>query len=1189
VKNLILIGVGYGLFWWRGEGNFLLSLRRRGPWQISVLPYLGILSVLWSAGAACAAPSTSQLIWQIGKFDRSSFELNERANLHSIPLPVFVVGKSAAARDWPSSQPGSQNGKFGDRPYPYSVIFDLPAVTSGRYSLTVAMLLFHARVPCLRVDINGRTGTFYLDRKPNFYPGNISTVFYPTSGWAKLKILLPTSFLRQGENRLVLTAVDNHPDPEGDSFLTYDAIRLSMDSHPRPALPRIDIEPTIFYKSAPAGLRELTDVIVTLDQKVTSGSFKFVVGGQTFSARLSSHPDFGQQTFEFEIPEIKNPTPVSLVLIVNGVSRTLRSTFNPKRKWTLDVVPNLHLDIGFTDYRAKIAEIHARNIDKLVNEIGRDPQMRFSLDGSWIVQQFMATRSPAERDAFLALAREGKISVPAQLANVLTGSCTLEELIHALRYSYYLHRKFGIPFNYANITDIPSYTWSLPSVLSAAGIHYFAVGSNQDRGPVLLYGRWNERSPFWWEGPDGHKVLMFYARQYATLSYLCGRPYEMINCRQSLPVFLYPYETSAYKPTVILIYGTQGDNQSYGSGEAQFVEKWNSEYAFPRMVLTTFPNYFRTIDRHFGRSLETVRGGFGAYWEDGLGTDARYTAINRSNQQRAATAEKLAMIAADLEPDLSPPLQRLARMWQQLILYDEHTWTSSHAYEQPHSEQTLKQLDVKELYPINGRRLINAIVTQSLSQVGRHLPAPPDSVVVFNPSSWPRSGLVEMDLGTDQALQEYPLKTPVSVEILRRGHGYDHVRFLAAHVPGLGYKIFQITQSHNAAEVEPSTLPPDNVIENRFYRVTVDLATGSVASIFDKQLDRELVDRTSPYQLNQYLYVSGGDKTLTQIVFMRKTLPLARLVVTPSSGGHIESLRKTPYGQILTVRSQGLHTPSITSEIVLFDDAKKIEFIDRLNKDPVLSKEAGYVAFPLAVKKPAFSYDIQNGWVNPAHDLLKGANLEWFTVQHWVKVADPGLAVAIVPLDAPLVTLGDINRGTWPEEFRPSTSTIYSYIFNNYWHTNFRKIQSGDYTFRYVLVSGRSLAPSELTRLGSVEMTPLEIERLQAQDTLGSTPTLPSKAGSFLRVDAPNVALESWEPSNTGSGDLLRLYETEGHSAAVCLDFPWFVVKQAWRTDAMGRVRSPLPIKAHSVCINIKPHSIFALKVEFAGAPKGPN
>ena len=32
-------------------------------------------------------------------------------------------------------------------------------------------------------------------------------------------------------------------------------------------------------------------------------------------------------------------------------------------------------------------------------------------------------------------------------------------------------RKYGAPFDYANITDVPTFTWSYPSILSAAGIH----------------------------------------------------------------------------------------------------------------------------------------------------------------------------------------------------------------------------------------------------------------------------------------------------------------------------------------------------------------------------------------------------------------------------------------------------------------------------------------------------------------------------------------------------------------------------------------------------------------------------------------------------------------------------------------------------------------------------------------------
>jgi hypothetical protein len=43
--------------------------------------------------------------------------------------------------------------------------------------------------------------------------------------------------------------------------------------------------------------------------------------------------------------------------------------------------------------------------------------------------------------------------------------------------------------------------------------------------------------------------------------------------------------------------------------------------------------------------------------------------------------------------------------------------------------------------------------------------------------------------------------------------------------------------------------------------MTVDANRGAISTIFDKQLSRELVDAMSPYLLNQYVYVSGGDGT----------------------------------------------------------------------------------------------------------------------------------------------------------------------------------------------------------------------------------------------------------------------------------------------------------------------------------------
>ena len=87
--------------------------------------------------------------------------------------------------------------------------------------------------------------------------------------------------------------------------------------------------------------------------------------------------------------------------------------------------------------------------------------------------------------------------------------------------------------------------------------------------------------------------------------------------------------------------------------------------------------------------------------------------------------------------------------------------------------------------------------------------------------------------------------------------GNVRVRFLAAAVPPVGYKLYAIKpikkQWPASEEIHGNTL------ENEFYRVTLDPASGSIASIFDKQLGRELVDPSTPYKFGQYLYVSGGD------------------------------------------------------------------------------------------------------------------------------------------------------------------------------------------------------------------------------------------------------------------------------------------------------------------------------------------
>jgi alpha-mannosidase len=1136
---------------------------------------------------ALALPSAQTTIWQIGKFDGSSREFSSRLELRNRHQnPVFIIGKSAT-NQWPAFQPGSANEEAGGRPHPYTIRFRLDSRPKGTYRLTISALLFESRVPHLQISVNGNSGIFYFNRKLTYSSGE-PAFWSPIDASDEITIVLPRSALREGDNDLVLTALDDPKDGPGDSLLAYDALRLTQDPAAKPNFTaRLAVTPTIFYVRQGVGptgpLLEVVRVTVTLGDKARRGEVRLRVNHQTYHSALSSEPDFGEQRFDFQIPEMSGATPAEADLRVNGKTLRKQISLVPERKWVLYLAPHEHLDVGYTDYRGKVEEIHDRNVDKLVDLITRHPEMRWNLDGSWIVRNYLATRTPAAQQAFINLAQQSKIAVPAEYANLLTGYASLEELIRSVFYSYRLHSEKSIPFDYANITDVPSYSWSYASVLHALGIRYFAAASNNDRAPILLIGRWNTKSPFWWEGPDGSKVLMSYSRQYSQLAFMCGLPGKVPACRQSIPTFLQAYDRPSYKPDVALVYGFQVENSDLIPGEVAFVHKWNSLYAYPRIRISTFLDYMKYMDAHYGKSLPVVNGDGGPYWEDGIGTDARNAAIDRVDQQRALSAEKLSTIGASVQKTVAGPVAQIRRMWRDQVLYAEHTFTSWGSYERPDSDETVRQSFAKDQFVIDARQQINSVLDQSFSQLADQIHIPAPAIVVFNSLSWARSGLVETDLDDGWEIRQYPDMKPVPVEVLQRGAGYSHVRFMARDVPSFGYRCYAMVQLQgNQDPKSPSaasgSLPLSNTIENAYYRVTFDPATGAIGSIYDKQLDKELVNPSGPYRLNQYLYVSGGEGS--QIVELGSSLPLARLTVTTSNPGRVISVRKTSYGERLTYQTSGRDAPAITTDVVLFDHLKKIEFIDHLQKTPDTHKEAVYFAFPFASSQPDFSYEVQNGWVNPSRNILKGGSLEWFTVQHWVRVQSPEFSAAVIPIDAPLVSLGDINRGLWPAVFKPKSATIFSYAMNNYWHTNYYRVQGGSYTFRYVLTSGSHLSPASLARLGREVITPLEHRQVISNDKYDNpTRPLSPAPASFLEISSPNVIVEDWKRAEDGNGTIVRLLEVGGRSVTASLTFPLFNVHQAWATNAVEENQSQLSVDEHSVQVTMRPHEIATLRV----------
>lgn len=1137
------------------------------------------LALLAVSSFSVAAPGP-ETVWQLGTFDRSSAEFAGGAPEHPVR---FVIHESNPAKDWYADAPSFFSaGKPDTASAPRAIQFSLDGKPAPAYRLRVSLLIEQSSLPALRVAVNGHEGLFYLHPKLDYSMGDTVAAFFPAYSHADVDVDLPAAFLHAGANTLTLQAVATADKGVPDAGFTYDAVEL--DRAPSAAAgPTALVEPTIFYQQQGSALQEQLDVFVRYARHPHAGKVDLELAGKHYTHDVQPDSDFGEERVSLAVPEFPPDTAARLTVTLDGHATHFSEKLAPQKKWTLYLVPHVHLDVGYSDYQAKVSAIQSRILDEAMDLTAKHPEFRFSMDGEWNLEQYLKTRTPAEQHRVLDAIQHRQLFIPAQYANVLTGFPTAEALIRSLYPSANFSREHGTPFNYANITDVPSYSWSYASVLASAGLPYFIAASNNDRAPVLLQGHLNENSPTYWEGPDGKKVLLWYSRHYMQMQFLFGLPPLTETGEEMLPLFLQMYEHPGYRADAAILFGTQVENTDLFPQQAAIASEWNALHAYPRLEYSGFHDALERIAKQFGDAIPTIRGDGGPYWEDGIGSDAFYAGMERRNESRAPSAEKLATISALVNPRLAVDRDAVDRMWDEIVLMDEHTWTSWNSVSDPDSEEAIEQLKVKDSRARHADALRDHLLRSSMASLADSIAAGVGSVIVFNPLNWKRDGLVEMDLDNGYELTERGTGQAVPYFVLHTGENFRRVQFVAKDVPATGYKVYELQKTKEqapAAKVGDAT-----TLESPYYRVELDPATGAVRSLYDKQLQKELVSQSSPYRFGEYLYVSGGDKEPNSILQYRVVSPKPELQIHGAEQGRLISVEPTPYGWCARMESTAMNTPKIASEIRLFANEKKIEFVEDIDKKAELKKEAVYFAFPFAMDHPRFQYEIQNGVVDPARDMYPGAGHEWFSVQHWIAAEQDGVSGAVMPLDTPLATLGDINRGAWPTEFGQRTGTIFAYAMNNYWHTNYVAQQGGHFRFRFVVTSAPATDAAALSRMGWEEATPLEEDEIRSQDKALDLPRpLDGRQESFATVDDPALLLETWKPAEDGRGTILRFLDLGGKARTVTVSTPLLTIDKATETDAVERDGQALALDGeHGFRVEVHPHEIVTVRV--TGSP----
>jgi len=1138
------------------------------------------------------ARTAERSIWKIGTFNHSSGEFRAQDIPYADPKtdPTFVVGKSKD-QDWYRFQPGPANGMTGGRYHPFTVQFSLPESPQGVYYLRIAVLYETPRLSSLKLDVNGKTGLFYFHPKLDFDAGDWEGTFVPQTSTDEKTIAVPAQWLHRGDNRFVLTAVDDPASPQnsfgaiapGHAGLVYDALELTQDAaaHYDEHAFTTRVEPTIFYRALPGGTAEIVDVFLQAGSVEKTGSVELKIGSTSLKKEFSTESSFGETRLSFEVPEWEGAAPASVSM---GKLRTT-STVTAAKKWTVAIIPHEHLDVGFTDYAAKVAELHSQSVDAAMDLILKTPDFRWTLDGSWVASEYLKGRTLESRERFLKHVRDGSIVIPPEFANQHTGNASWEALARSFYNQKKLNDEFKLPkTDAAQIVDVPSYTWGYASILHDAGIKYLIAASNSWRAPVMLLGRWNQKSPFYWEGPDRSRVLMWYSRAYLQLQTLFGSPWRMEAIRDALPVFLQAYTRPDYTANTVIVFGTQLENTPLAHAQSEIAAAAQHEYAWPKLEFATVHSAMARIEQEWKGEIPVYRGDFGPYWEDGYGSDAAHTAVHRENQHRISTAEAMGSAASSLDPQVTPDQSKLQDAWWNELLYDEHTWTYVGATTQPEHHQSIDQIALKGSRVRRAQNDIDESLQRSWAQFEALVKPKEASVAVWNPLNWPRSGIVETDLPEGSTLFDPSTGKEVATEVLWKGKGISlpgfgpgnvRVRFLADDVPAVGYKLFTVqpasARSNEVAEVR------DNVLENRFYRVTIDPVAGAIGGIFDKELGRELLDPKSPYKFGAYLYVSGGDDYPNNSLYrFGAGLNPPNLTVHPADSGRLVSAKQTALGTVALLRAQAVNTPTVEMEILLPNNEKQILLSYHLKKERVLTRESAYIAFPFSISDPQFSYGSQTAWVNPTKDELPGGSREWYLPTTWSAVSNRDATAAVVAIDAPLVNLGDIVRATWPADFSPKSSTILSWLMNNYWATNFPAWQEGDFTFRYAITSGARFEPASLNHFGWNALTPLERDDVQGSTDPG---VLPNHQASLLSISNPNINVLTWKTAEDGDGTILRLQEAAGEASQFTISSKYLKLEQAWSCNLLEENQAPIPSSPNGVGVSIRPFQVVTIRI----------
>ncbi|MFO7617073.1 MAG: hypothetical protein R6V75_07460, partial [Bacteroidales bacterium] len=781
---------------------------------------------------------------------------------------------------------------------------------------------------------------------------------------------------------------------------------------------------------------------------------------------------------------------------VRLIKTSYQATFTPEpvKHWTIHLIAQSHVDIGYTDYAGKVSEVYNKNF-AYANDLARKTShysdgsgFRWNAEVLWPVDTYLSQASPEQVKEFREAVKNGWINLDAAYGSINTSLCNGEQLLRLFEYGDSLEKLLDVNLIATQQVDVPGASWGIVEAMSQSGVKFFL------NLPNYMDDNYLENRPFFWESPSGKSRILHFQTYYYNLGYhLKGRYIPNYLQGNTDPVykenpddyFLDPFifsfldqlKEQGYVYRQLPLAWTMTDNAALDPDLPEVVRRWNQKYLNPRVLISSAADFYHDFIRENESKVPVMAGDYTESWTDGVASGSMETRANRSSQEDILRLEALGAITG--RGDISPAT--ISAIWKRILLFTEHTWGSYKSSTDFDDPYVFGQWVEKAAHAWSARSSLDSLLG-TFSR--RDLPKPADAVKVnaVNTLSWAREATIELE---GIPMEQIYLTDKENNSIPAQKTGPGRFLFRADRIEPYSSASYRVHPGQAAAgtslQVEPAR------IVSRFYSIQRFGNDSLVVFAGDKKKKVFSVDQS-------FVCLVKGQGSAADTLQGR---------ITGIRAGERGPLRAS---FTASVELPGTRDFNIT--LALEEESDQVEVTISLDKQRVMEKEKISFLFGVEIPESRILYEIPWGYADPDRDLLRGSNRKYFTVQRFIDLSNTREGITLIPMDAPIIQL---KRN--PQSVK---TIVESVVIDNGWHTNFPATQSGPMEFRYLVRHHGTFDREKVTRWSIEQFQPV-VTLFNTQDPI----ILP-----WSHLDLGSALATSFRRDPSDGSYLLRLFNT---------------------------------------------------------------